>query len=86
MDKVWIERSAFLDHEAEFLSNTFKGLAANYTVIMRAAKGEDEAKHLNAMQTRIEEIVKAEFESLKDAFCQDGRIVTEEIERLEATE
>lgn len=69
MDKVWIERSAFLDHEAEFLSNTLKGLAANYTVIMRAAKEEDELKHLNAMQARIEEIVKAEFENLKNAFC-----------------
>ena len=69
MDKVWIERSAFLDHEAEFLTNTLKGLAANYTVIMRAAKEEDELKHLNAMQARIEEIVKAEFENLKNAFC-----------------
>lgn len=79
MDKVWMERGAFLDHEAEFLSNTLKGLAANYTVIMRAAKEEDEVNHLSAMQTRIEEIVKAEFESLKNAFCQED-------EKVEKTE
>lgn len=78
MNKVWMERGAFLDHEAEFLSNTLKGLAANYTVIMGAAKEEDEVNHLSAMQTRIEEIVKAEFESLKNAFCQEGGIVVEE--------
>ena len=78
MNKVWMERGAFLDHEAEFLSNTLKGLAANYTVIMRAAKEEDEVNHLSAMQTRVEEIVKAEFESLKNAFCQEGGIVVEE--------
>lgn len=78
MDKVWMERGAFLSHEAEFLSNTLKGLAANYTIIMRAAKGEDEANHLNAMQTRIEEIVKAEFETLKNAFCESGVVVDED--------
>ena len=70
MDKVWIERRAFLDHEAEFLSNTLKGLAANYTVIKRVTKEEDEVEHLNAMQARIEEIIKAEFENLKNAFCE----------------
>ena len=75
MNKVWMERGAFLDHEAEFLSNTLKGLAANYTVIMRAAKEGDEVNHLSAMQTRIEEIVKAEFESLKNAFRQEGETV-----------
>lgn len=78
MDKVWMERSAFLDHEAEFLSNTLKGLAANYTVIMRAAKEEDEFEYLDAMQTRIEKIVKAEFESLKNAFCESGVVVDED--------
>lgn len=78
MNKVWMERGAFLSHEAEFLSNTLKGLAANYTIIMRVAKGEDEANHLNAMQTRIEEIVKAEFETLKNAFCESGVVVDED--------
>lgn len=78
MDRVWMERGAFLSHEAEFLSNTLKGLAANYTIIMRAAKGEDEVNHLNAMQTRIEEIVKAEFETLKNAFCENGVVVVDE--------
>ena len=78
MNKVWMERGAFLDHEAEFLSNTLKGLAANYTIIMRAAKGEDEVDHLNAMQSRIEEIVKAEFETLKNAFCESGVVVDED--------
>ena len=53
MDKVWMERGAFLDHEAEFLSNTLKGLAANYTVIMRAAKEEDEVNHLSAMPSAL---------------------------------
>ena len=78
MNKVWMERGAFLSHEAELLSNTLKGLAANYTIIMRAAKGEDEVNHLNAMQTRIEEIVKAEFETLKNAFCESGVVVDED--------
>lgn len=82
MDKVWIERSAFLNHEAEFLSNTLKGLAANYTVIMRAAKEEGEVKHLNAMQTRIDEIVKTEFENLKNAFCKSSVVVDEDRPRI----
>lgn len=78
MDKVWMERGAFLSHEAEFLSNTLKGLAANYMIVLKAAKGEDEVEHLNAMQTRIEEIVKAEFETLKNAFCESGIVVDED--------
>lgn len=78
MDKVWMERGAFLDHEAELLSNTLKGLAANYTVVLRAVKDEEDAKHLNAMQTRIEEIVKAEFETLKNIFCESGVVVEED--------
>ena len=78
MDKVWMERGAFLSHEAEFLSNTLKGLAANYMIVLKAAKGEDEVEHLNAMQTRIEEIVKAEFETLKNAFCESGVVVDED--------
>lgn len=78
MGKVWMERGAFLSHEAEFLSNTLKGLAANYTIVLRATKGEDEAEHLNAMQARIEEIVKAEFETLKNAFCESSVVVDED--------